>query len=162
MHAQDALLLHGLDRNEMHVRAARRLADGSRIVGVVLAALALQAIGRDQVSGDDAGIKAHGTQSPRPMVRAGAGLHGHHAAGGQLRAPGQEFVSAQGAASDALPGSIYRVNLNHALGQIDTDSCNLTHGTSPFKGFRLTSKTNLGTSMPSPESGKSLRIPLGA
>src|SRR5690606_32518895 len=54
------------------------------------------------------------------------------------------------------------MHLKNTLGQIDPDSCNLAHGAFPSnKGFRLTSKTNLGTSMPSPGCGKSLRIPLG-
>lgn len=67
----------------------------------------------------------------------------------------------QGAAGDALAAGIDGVNLKDALGQINADSCNLSHGTSPSNmGFRWTSKTNLGTSMPSPGSGKSRRIPI--
>ena len=126
----------------------------------VLAGLALYAIGGDEVGGNDAGIQAHGTQAARPVVRAGARFHGEHAAGRQLGAPGKKFVTAQCAAGDALASGIDGVNLKDTLGQIDPDSCNLAHGTSPFNmGFRLTSKTNLGTLMPSPGSGKSLRIP---
>jgi hypothetical protein len=38
------------------------------------------------------------------------------------------------------------MNLYDVLCQINANSCNLAHGTSPFKGFRLTfQKTNLGT-----------------
>jgi hypothetical protein len=75
--------------------------------------------------------------------------------------PTQEFVTAQGAAGYALTAAIDGANLEDTFGKIQTDSCNLSHGTSPSnKGFRLTSKTNLGTSMPSPGSGKSLRIPI--
>lgn len=59
-----------------------------------------------------------------------------------------------------MAGGIDSVNLNDALCQVGTDSCNLAHGTSPFKGFRLTSTPQSWHSMPSPEGGKSLRIPL--
>lgn len=159
VHAQQALLFDGLDGNEVHVRAASGLADGGRIVGVVLAGLALQAVRGHQMGGDDARVQTHGTQAARPVVGAGTGLHGDEAAGCKLSTPGKEFVAREGAAGDPLATGIDSVNLKDTLGQIDTDPCNLAHGTSPSNmGFRLTSKTNLGTSMPSPGSGKSLRI----
>jgi hypothetical protein len=161
VHAQQALLLDGLDGHEVHVGTACRFTDCGGIVGVVLAGLALQPVGRDEVGGDYAGVQTNAAQTACPMVGAGARLHGDEATGWQLGAPEQEFVATEGPARDTLPTGVNRVNLQHALGQIHTDSCNLAHGTSPFNmGFRLTSKTNLGTSMPSPESGKSLRIPL--
>ena len=37
------------------------------------------------------------------------------------------------------------MNLYDVFCQINSNSCNLIHGTSPFKGCRLTSNTNLGT-----------------
>ena len=55
-------------------------------------------------------------------MRAGAGFHGNDAAGGQLRAPHQEFVAWQGAAGEHLAGSVDGVNLDHALGQVDPDA----------------------------------------
>jgi hypothetical protein len=161
VHAQEALLLNGFDGHEVHVGSASGFADGSGIVGVVLAGLALQPVRRDKVGGNDARVQAHGAQAASPVVGAGAGLHRDHAIGRQLSAPEQEFVATERTTRDALPEGIDGTNLQHALGQIHTDSCNLTHGTSPFNmGFRLTSTTNLGTLMPSPESGKSLRIPI--
>jgi len=49
-------------------------------------------------------------------------------------------------------------NLYDLLCQIDANSCNLVHETSPFEGCRLTSKRQSWHLMPLPESGKSLRI----
>ncbi|MCY1235239.1 hypothetical protein D9M72_478470 [compost metagenome] len=143
--AQHALLLHALDRHEVHVRARGRLADRSGIVGVVLAALALEAIRHDVRGGNDAGIQPQSKQLARPVMGAGAGLHGNQAARGQLRAPSQEFIACQGAPGDAQARGIDRKDLDHALCQIHADSGNLVHGASPFKGFRLTSQINLGT-----------------
>ena len=112
-------------------------------------------------------VQAQGSQLARPVVRARTRFHGDDAARVQLGAPGQEFVARQGTAGQDMAGGIHGVNLDHALGQIDTDanglpSCNLTHGTSPFNGLRLmtSTTTNLGASTPLPEGGKSLRIPI--
>ena len=71
------------------------------------------------------------------MVGAGAGLHGDDAARGQRSASGNELVARQGAANEHALGAVDGVNLNDALGQIDTHahgftahstSCNLLHG----------------------------------
>jgi hypothetical protein len=66
-------------------------------------------------------------------------LHGHHAAYWQLRTPQKKLVSAQLSVSYQPAGAINSVDLDNRLCQIDANSCNLAHGTSPFKGFRLTS-----------------------
>ena len=71
------------------------------IVGVVLAAGALPAVGADELRGDDA-------------------------ASGQLRALGDELVSCQGAAAQHLAGAVDRMNLDHALGQIGADANGFT------------------------------------
>lgn len=95
--------------------------------------------------------------SLRPVVRTRAGLHGHRAAGGQLRAPYDGLVARQGTGGKNLAGTIYVVNLDHALGQIyphansfnsNANSCHLFHGNSPFNGLRLmtSNTTNLGAS----------------
>jgi hypothetical protein len=169
------LLLDRLDRNEEHLRPAGGFANRRGVVGVVLAAGTLLAIGADELRGDDARIQAQRDELARLVVRTRSGLHGHHAAGGQLRAPGDELVALQRAAHQHLASRIDSMNLDHALGQIDPDanglasnsftsndsSCNLLHGTSPFNGLRLMTlnTTNLGASSPLPEGGKSLRIP---
>jgi hypothetical protein len=50
VHAQHALLLDALDGHEEHLRAPRGLADGLRVVGVVLAAGTLAAMRGVQVN----------------------------------------------------------------------------------------------------------------
>ncbi len=57
VHAQHALLGQRLGRHEVHVRSRSSLADGCRIVGVVLATLALDPIRRDELRRDHAGIE---------------------------------------------------------------------------------------------------------
>ena len=85
-------------------------------------------------------IQTRRNELARPVVRAGAGLHGHDAARRQLRTPGDELVARQCAGGEHPAGGVDGVHLDHTLGQIDTDangfvwndsSCNLRHGTSP-------------------------------
>ena len=64
-------------------------------------------------------MQPQGDELACPVVRAGAGLHGHDAAGGQLRAPGDEFLAWQRAAGQHLADHINGMDLDHALGQID-------------------------------------------
>ncbi len=101
-----------------------------------------------------AGIEATFAQLATPMVGAAAGLHRHEAAWGQLGALGQELLALERPVCDHLTCGINRVDLNDVLGQIDADSCNVAHGTSPSSrvetGFR---HTNLGTRCRSPEVG---------
>src|SRR5450830_1986927 len=92
------------------------------------------------------------------MMGAATGLHRHQAAWWQLRAPRQKLVSAQLPVGDKFATSVNGVYLDHSLCQIHSYSCNLAHGTSPFKGFRLTSTSQSWHLMPLPESGESLRI----
>src|SRR4030095_6698100 len=142
----------------MHMGSASGFADSYSIVGIVLAALALQPVGLNQVRSDNARIQPQANEPACPVVRTGAGLHGDQAARRQLRTPGGELVAHQRPAGHPIAYGINGVNLDDLLCQIDTDSCNLVHGTSPFKGFRLTSAHQSWHSMPLPESGKSLRI----
>lgn len=83
VHSELGLLLGALDRHEAHLRPAGGLANGSSVVGVVLAALASHAVGRDQVAGDEAGIEAQKPQTAGGVVGAAADLHRHQAARGQ-------------------------------------------------------------------------------
>ena len=159
--AQQALLLHRLDGHEVHRRAAGRLTYGGRVVGVVLAASALAAVRRHQMSGHDAGIQTQRHQTARPVVGAGAGLHRHHAARRQLGAPGHKLLARKRSGRNALTGCIHGVNLDHVLGQIDADSCNLVHGTSPLHiGLQIDFSTTsiLALVAVADKSGKSLRI----
>ena len=110
---------------------------GLSIVGVVLAAGPLGAIGADELRGDDARIQAQGHELASPVVRAGAGLHGHDATRRKLGTPGHELVARQSAAGKHLAGRDDGMDLDHALGQVDPNangftsndsSCNLLHG----------------------------------
>ena len=94
-----------LDRHEAHLRARGGLADRRGVVGVVLAARALAAVRADQLRRDDARVQAQRRELARPVVRARAGLHRHHAAGRQLRAPGDELarVAARGSSAPCPP-----------------------------------------------------------
>ena len=118
MHAQQALLLDALDRNKAHVRAARRLADGRSVVGVVLAAVALGAIGGGQVGRDDASIQPHRTQGPGPVVCAGADLHHHHAAVLQQRTPSEELVAGQRPVRQHAATAVNGMHLDDSLREI--------------------------------------------
>ena len=141
MQGELALLLCGLDRHEAHVRPARSLADGWCVIGVVLAALAGHAIGRDEVACDQPGIQAHQAQATGHVVGAAAGLHRHDAALGQLGAPREEPIHRHGLGQHSAALSIDRMHLVNPLGQIHPyprhrRTCNLRHGFPLFR-FRL-------------------------
>ena len=119
VHAQHDLLLDRLDGHEVHLRPTGGFADGRSIVGVVLAAGTPLLIGADELRGDDACVQPQGDELACPVVQAGAGLPGHDAAGGQLRAPGDEFIAWQRAAGRHLADRINGMDLDHALGEID-------------------------------------------
>lgn len=127
--------------NEVHVRSRGCLADGGGIVGVVLAALALDPVRSDELSRNHAGIETPLTQLATPVVGTTASLHRHEAAWWEIDAPSQELLTLECPVRDHLASGIDRMDLNHILGQIDTNSCNVAHGTSPFKEVRLTSNT---------------------
>ena len=77
----------------MHLRSTGRFTDGGSIVGVVLAAFALEPIRGCQVGGDDTSVQTQRDQLASPMVGAGAGFHGDQTACWQLGAPSHEFVA---------------------------------------------------------------------
>jgi hypothetical protein len=107
-----------------------------RIVGVVLAGQAFAAVGAHQLRGDDARIQAEPDELARPVVRAGARLHGDDATRRQPDTPFEELVPGQCAAGENTATRIHRMHLDHALGQADpysnsSTSCNLLHGLPP-------------------------------
>jgi Phage integrase, N-terminal SAM-like domain len=141
VHDQHALLLDALDGHEAHVRPTGRLADGSGVVGVVLARGAFGTVRRGKLRRDDACVETHRDELAAPVVGRRADLHRDDAARRQLPTPGDELVAGQGTVRDGAAGRVDSVDLDHALGQIDPDahdfpaligSCNLVHGTSPF------------------------------
>ena len=154
MHAQHALLDQRFGRHEVHVRSGSRLADGGRIVGVVLAALALDPVRRDELRRDHAGIETTFAQLATPVVGTTASLHRHEAACGQLGTPDEELLAFERPVRDHLARGIDRVDLDQVLGQIDADSCNVAHGTSPSIVVEIDfQNANLGTRCRSPEVG---------
>jgi hypothetical protein len=146
----------------MHAWARGGLADGCSVVGVVFAGLALKAIGRYSMACDDASLQSQPNKMASPVMGARTGFHGYHAASWELGTPGEKLVARQRPAHDWPALRIDCMNLDNVLCKIDANSCNLFHGTSPFKGFRLTFTPQSWHSMPSPEGGKSLRIPIVA
>ena len=82
-------------------------------------------------------MQPQGDELACPVVRAGAGLPGHDAAGGQLRAPGDEFIAWQRAAGRHLADRINGMDLDHALGQIDPDAHGLASRAEVFSTFKL-------------------------
>ena len=146
VHAQHALLGQRLGLHEVHVLAGSRLADGGRIVGIVLAAPALDPLRRDELRWNHAGIEATFAQLATPVVGTVAGLHRHEAACGQIGTPEEELLALERAVRDHLARGINRVDLDQILGQIDADSCNVAHGTSPSTVVEIDFRhANLGT-----------------
>ena len=92
MQAEDDLLMHFLDRNEAHVGTRYGFADGGCIGGIVLAALAAHAIGRDELRGHELDAVAILSKQPCPVVRTRAGFHADDA-GWQLRDERQKMLS---------------------------------------------------------------------
>jgi hypothetical protein len=123
-----ALLRDALDRHESHARPRSRLADRGRIGCIVLAGLAAQAIGRDEVRCDQLHMQAHCLQPPSPVVRPGTGFHRHQAARRQLRTPRREALALQLLGCDHSARHIDRVDLDRSLRQVDANACNLVHG----------------------------------
>src|SRR3990167_1448065 len=150
--------------DEVHVGTRGSFAHGCRVVGVVLAAVALDAIGGNELRRDHAGIKAQRLQLVAPVVCTRAGLHRNQTTCGQLDAPGYEFFPPEGPCHHHCAVLIDRVNLDDILCQVNTNSDNLAHGTSPSNmGLSLTvTSSKLGTLIPLPGSGKSLLIQLTA
>lgn len=77
------------------------------------------------------GIEPHALQLSAPVVSATASLHCNQAPGRQLSAPCQELATLNCSVSHDLALGIYRMYLQHILGDIHTDSDNGLHGTTP-------------------------------
>ncbi|MDT4857910.1 hypothetical protein FQZ97_923550 [compost metagenome] len=145
------------------MRSRSRFTNCRCVIGIVLAAGALQSVRGNELGGDHASIEIKRLQFAAPVMSTAASLHCDKAALGQIDAQGYEPFASEHPGAHHLAGLIYGMHLNKILGQINADTCNLAHGTSPFKGCRFTSKQRQSWhSMPLPESGKSLRIHVGA
>jgi hypothetical protein len=89
---QDDLLVFLLDRDEAHLRPGDGFADGGGVRRVVLAALAGQAVGDDELGRHQLHGVAVLAEQPRPVVRAGAGFHADQA-GRQLGDQRQQMLA---------------------------------------------------------------------
>ncbi len=147
VNGEHGLLRRHLERHEAHRRPRGRFADRGRVVGVVLAALALHAVRRHEVRCHHSCVEPQSPQLACPMVITTAGLHGDQRTRRQLRTPGHEAVTRQRLCDHDSPSGINRMNLDHALGQVDPyprdkASCNLAHGLPLFR-CRLTFATSI-------------------
>ena len=130
---RSALLLHGFNGHEAHIRAADRLADRLRIVAVVLAALA---VGCDELRRHQLHRMTGCRETARPFMGARARLHADQA-GRQSRHELSELPS-----RDRTPHRHHslRVDAVHGEGifcQVDSKRRNCIHGTSPFRKDRI-------------------------
>jgi hypothetical protein len=67
----------------------------------------------------------------------------------QIGTPDEELLALERPVRDHLACRIDRVDLDEVLGQIDADSCNVAHGTSPSIVVEIDFRhANLGTPMP--------------
>ncbi len=127
MQHQLALLLGRLNPHETHGRAPHRLTDCLRVGGIVLIALdvSLHILRWHQTD-----LVAQLRQLARPMVRRGTGLHADQARG-QSFEERHNLAAAELFPDDDLLGRVNAVNLEHVLGDIQTDRGNLHVDGSP-------------------------------
>lgn len=78
--AQHGLLIQRLGRHEFYVRLRSCLASSLRVVCVVLAALALDSVRRDELRRNHAGIQTKFSEFATPMEGATSGFYRHKAA----------------------------------------------------------------------------------
>ena len=118
---QHGLLIGGLDGHEPHGRSRHRLADGSRVGSIVLAALdvRLHVARRHQTH-----IVPERLELARPMVRCGAGFHADQA-GRHLLEKADQLPAAELPRDHRLSRSVDAMHLEHVLGDIQTDRANL-------------------------------------
>lgn len=124
MNQQDGLLIDAFNGDEAHSRSPCRFADGDGVVEIILPGAALVAIGGDEAGIDDPGLMAELGELPRPVVGAGAGLHGDD----DGRCVGEELEQAgavEGLSQHDVPVLINAADGKGILGQINTDADNL-------------------------------------
>ena len=121
MQHQPALLLGRFDLHETHGRPPHRLADRLGVGGIVLVALdvGLHVLRRHQPH-----LVAKLRQFTRPIMRRGAGFHADQARRQRLEEL-QHLAAPQLLANDDLLGRVDAVDLEHVLGDIQTDRGNL-------------------------------------
>jgi IS5 family transposase len=164
MHAKHALLSQRLGWNKIDMRPRRCLTDCRSVVRIVLTSAALYTVRHHRRGRDHARIESALSQFATPVVGTTASLHRDQATDWQISAPKQELFALQCTVSNDFTCGIHSVNLYDMFRQVDADSDNLVHGTSPSVwGLRtILQHTSHGNRGPLPGSGKSLRIHIGA
>ena len=122
------LLLHRLHSHKAHVRALHRLGDRARIVVIVLVPSYVRL---HVLRGNQPHLVTQLPQPPRPVVRARARLHPHHARR-HVREVRQHLPSPQHLALDLLAARVAPHHVKHVLCQVQTYRRNLVHGLLPL------------------------------
>jgi len=163
MHAKHALLSQCFGRNKIDMRPRRCLTDCRSVVRIVLTSATLYTVRHHRRGRDHARFESALSQFATPVVGTTASLHRDQATDWQISAPKQELFALQCTVSNDFTCGIHSVNLYDMFRQIDADSDNLVHGTSPSVwGLRtILQHTSHGNRGPLPGSGKSLRIQIG-
>ncbi|MCY1226613.1 hypothetical protein D9M72_388550 [compost metagenome] len=120
---QHRLLLLALDGDKAHAGPPDRFANRLRVVGVVLAALAVSG---DELASHQAHLVPQLAQLPRPVVGTRAGFDSHQARR-ELRKELPHPRPCQRPAHHDLPLGVHPVYLEHILRDIQSDACNLVH-----------------------------------
>ena len=152
---EHALLLGALDWHEAHVRARHCLADRLSICRVVLAPLHG---GLDIGRRHQPHLMPKPDELPRPVVRSRAGLDAHEA-GWQPREEPDDLRSSQPSTKDDSALLIDTVDLEHVLGEVETNRDNL-HGGRRSSLWRLATTTlrhcNAGSGRRPPHQSRSV------
>ena len=121
MQHQTALLLRRFDLHEAHGRPSHRLTDRLGVSGIVLVALdvGLHVLRRHQPH-----LMTEFRQFTRPIMGRCAGFHANQARRQRLEEL-QHLAAPKLLANDDLLGHVDPVNLEHVLGDIQTDRGNL-------------------------------------
>jgi hypothetical protein len=119
-------LFGGLDRHKAHVGSAYRLADGFRVIPIVLVELHVR---RDELWTDQSGIVTQIRKRLRPKVCAVRSLHANKARG-QVREERGYGMTGKRLAHHRLAMRVDAVNLDDIFRQIQADANDL-HDISP-------------------------------
>jgi len=123
MQHQLPLLLVRFDLNKTHGRPPYRLADRLGVGGIILVALN---VGLHVLRWHQPHLVAKLREFTCPIVGCRAGFHAHKARRQRLEER-QHLAAPKLLPNDDLLGRVDAVNLEHVLGDIQTDRCNL-HG----------------------------------
>jgi len=124
MDGKHALGVFGFDGNKAHRRPAHRFANRSSIIGVILAAFALHAIGGNELRCHESGRMAQLDELACPVMGSRTSLHADQA-GRKLREQLEQLLAAHsGPYQHRFADSIDTMHCNYILGQVNADDGN--------------------------------------